>query len=264
MKSKAVVMGHPLHPMLIPFPFAFLAGAVGFDIAAWWFDVPAWWETASRLLILGVGTGLVAAIPGLVDYLFVVPPESSAKKRATLHLACMGSALILFLGSWLLRPAGGAAPGVALVGLELLGLVVLSTGGWMGGTLVYRNQIAVDHRYAGAGKWIEETMPATGGVVVVARANELSLNQMKLVHAEGRRIAVGCTEKGYAAFADRCTHRGGPLADGALICGVVQCPWHGSQFDVATGEVKEGPAKKAIATWKTEKDKDKITVNLRV
>jgi len=40
---------------------------------------------------------------------------------------------------------------------------------------------------------------------------------------------------------DRCTHRGGPLSDGVLMCGTVQCPWHGSQFDVKTVEVKCGP-----------------------
>jgi nitrite reductase/ring-hydroxylating ferredoxin subunit len=33
------------------------------------------------------------------------------------------------------------------------------------------------------------------------------------------------------------------------MCGVVQCPWHGSQFDVRSGQVKAGPAKKAIVTY---------------
>jgi uncharacterized membrane protein len=41
MKSKAVLFGHPLHPMLIPFPFAFLTGAVAFDAAGWLGDVPS-------------------------------------------------------------------------------------------------------------------------------------------------------------------------------------------------------------------------------
>ena len=62
------------------------------------------------------------------------------------------------------------------------------------------------------------------------------VNQMKLVHVDEARIVVARTEDGYAAFQDRCTHRGGPPI-GALICGTVQCPWHGSQFDVQTGEV---------------------------
>ena len=43
MKSKAVALGHPIHPMLIPFPFAFLTGAVLFDAAGWFRDLPSWW-----------------------------------------------------------------------------------------------------------------------------------------------------------------------------------------------------------------------------
>ncbi|MET0167857.1 MAG: Rieske 2Fe-2S domain-containing protein [Vicinamibacterales bacterium] len=42
------------------------------------------------------------------------------------------------------------------------------------------------------------------------------------------------------------------MSDGVLMCGTVQCPWHGSQFDVQTGEVKCGPAKENIATYLIE------------
>jgi nitrite reductase/ring-hydroxylating ferredoxin subunit len=73
------------------------------------------------------------------------------------------------------------------------------------------------------------------------------------------RIVIARTGKGYAAFADRCTHRGGPLSDGALMCGTVQCPWHGSQFDVQTGEVKCGPAEKPIQTYEIERGGDEKT-----
>ena len=75
---------------------------------------------------------------------------------------------------------------------------------------------------------------------------------MKLVHVDDQRIVVARTERGHAAFQDRCTHRGGPLSDGVLICGTVQCPWHGSQFDVQTGEVKCGPAEQPIQTYDIE------------
>jgi len=75
---------------------------------------------------------------------------------------------------------------------------------------------------------------------------------MKLVRAGDRRIAIARTEHGHAAFDDRCTHKGGPLSDGALVCGTVQCPWHGSQFDVTTGRVEQGPAEEPIATYVVE------------
>jgi len=72
---------------------------------------------------------------------------------------------------------------------------------------------------------------------------------MKLLHVGSKRIVLGKTEKGYVAFDDHCTHKGGSLAGGAMICSTVQCPWHGSQFDVTNGQVKAGPAKENIHTY---------------
>jgi nitrite reductase/ring-hydroxylating ferredoxin subunit len=76
---------------------------------------------------------------------------------------------------------------------------------------------------------------------------------MKLVRVDGRRIVVARTEEGYIAFEDRCSPKGGPLADGVLICRTVQCPWHGSQFDARTGAVKARPAKEPIGTHRIER-----------
>lgn len=115
--------------------------------------------------------------------------------------------------------------------------VLLSIAGWLGGTLVYRNQIGVDPRYANAGKWKEAYFKQNEGSIVVANAEELQENQMKLLHLQNKRIVLAKTETGYRAFDDRCSHRGGSLAGGAMICGTVQCPWHGSQFNTETGQV---------------------------
>ena len=65
---------------------------------------------------------------------------------------------------------------------------------------------------------------------------------MALLHLGERRVVLARTEDGFVAFDDRCTHKGGPLSDGTLACGTVQCPWHGSQFNVKTGQVLHGPA----------------------
>jgi nitrite reductase/ring-hydroxylating ferredoxin subunit len=128
----------------------------------------------------------------------------------------------------------------------------------MGGVLMVRNQIGIDHRYANAGKWQEEQRDPVSSRALAFAAAPLGVDQMKLVHDDGTRIAVARTENGYAAFDDRCTHRGGPLSDGVLICGTVQCPWHGSQFDVHTGAVKCGPAENAIKTYDVDKASGEI------
>ena len=250
MRSQASIKGHPIHPMLIVYPFAFLTGAFGFSLAARMSRSSDMRVVPDYLIPAGIGAGLIAAVPGAVDYFNSVPPQSSGKERATKHALLNVTALGLFATSWLLG-RGRNRTTLPLL-LQGLGSAVMSVAGYMGGTLVYRNQIGVDHRYANAGKWQEESREHSGSRALVSAAAALDVNQMKLVHVNDERIAVARTERGCAAFQDRCTHKGGPLSDGVLIAGTVQCPWHGSQFDVHTGEVKCGPAEQKIATYPIE------------
>jgi nitrite reductase/ring-hydroxylating ferredoxin subunit/uncharacterized membrane protein len=236
--------------MLIPYPFAFLTGGWGFGIAAAMTRNSDLATVARYLVPTGVAAGLMAAVPGIIDYRNSVPPDSSAKQRARQHGLLNSAALGLFTAGWLL---GRRRPRTVMpLLLQGLATAAMSRAGWLGGTLVYRNQIGVDHRYANAGKWQEEQQAPAGSRTQALAAAPLEINQMKLVHDGERRIVVGRTERGDAAFQDRCTHRGGPLSDGALICGTVQCPWHGSQFDVHSGDVKCGPATEPIETYAVE------------
>jgi nitrite reductase/ring-hydroxylating ferredoxin subunit/uncharacterized membrane protein len=276
MKSHAAVSSHPLHAMLIPFPFAFLVGTVFFDAIGVLLGLPTFWLVGHYLLAAGIVTALVAAIPGIIDYATTVPPRSSAKKRAATHGLTNSLAVALFATAWFSRTM--AEPDLMVLVLEAAGAAALSSGAWMGGTLVYRNQIGVDHRYARAGKWRESTISVPkGDFVTVADADELKAGQMKLLHLNARRWVVARTagvESGggesagaqsagaqlagadseFAVFDDRCPHRGGSLADGCLVDGTVQCPWHGSQFEVKTGRVVAGPAKENIATCEVRID----------
>ena len=263
MRSRASIKGHPIHPALIPFPFAFLVGAAGFDVGGVLMDRPALWTTGAYLAIAGIGAALVAAIPGFIDYLFTIPPHSSGKRRATQHMLLNLSAVAIFAVAWVVRGDAGARPELLQLLLEAAGAGLLTMGGWMGGTLAFRNQIGVDHRYAKAGRWNEEHVSSgADGSTIVIPGGELEVNQMKLLHADGRRIVLARTAEGYVAFSDGCTHRGGSLADGAMICGTVQCPWHGSQFDCATGNVKAGPAKEKIAVYTILQKNNEIVLQL--
>jgi uncharacterized membrane protein/nitrite reductase/ring-hydroxylating ferredoxin subunit len=259
MRSKASFKGHPIHPALIPFPLAFLNGALIFDAIGLVADRPALWTTGGHLAIAGIIAALVAAGPGFIDYLYTVPPQSTGKGRATKHMAVNLTAVALMAMAVWLRPESATPPGVPTLGLEIIAVALLAVGGWMGGTLVSRNQISVDHRYAGAGKWSESKIDAPrSDAVVVASAGELEVNQMKLLHIDDARIVLARTENGWVAFDDHCTHRGGSLAGGVMICGTVQCPWHGSQFDVRSGTVKAGPANEPIGTYNVEERDGKV------
>jgi uncharacterized membrane protein/nitrite reductase/ring-hydroxylating ferredoxin subunit len=263
MRSKASFRSHPIHPMLIPFPLAFLVGAFGFNAAGLVLAEPEFVRIGGWLTVVGVASALIAAVPGLIDYLYTVPPQSTGKRRATKHMAVNLSAVVLFALSLLLR--GGIAGETSWLNtfIELAAVGLLTAGGWMGGVLVSRNQISVDHRYAHAGKWREERITGSPGATVrVARADELKVNQLKLLHTERGRIVLASSEAGWVAFDDRCTHRGASLADGVMICGTVQCPWHGSQFDCASGAVRAGPAEAAIATYRVEERDDAVWLTL--
>ena len=262
MKSKAVLMGHPLHVMLTPFPIAFLIGAALFDAGGWMFAVPRWSATGRDLSLAGIATALLTAIPGLIDYVYTVPPRSSANTRATRHLLMMIAVVACFAAAlWTRRST--TYTDVIVVGFELIGVGLLAVGGFMGGTLLTRNLIGIDHRYARAGKWSEARFVAQPGqAITVARRDELQVDQMKLLHVDHRRIVLARTEQGYVAFDDRCTHRGGSLAGGVMVCGTVQCLWHGSQFDVATGKVKAGPATADISVYQVTVRGDDVTLAL--
>jgi nitrite reductase/ring-hydroxylating ferredoxin subunit/uncharacterized membrane protein len=262
-RSRASFLGHSIHAAIIPFPFAFLWGAAVFDLAGRLAGRPTLWTTGAYLALAGVAMALVASVPGLIDYLVVVPPKSSGKRRATKHLIVNLSSVALFAGAWWIRGDADAIPSTLQLAIELLAVVLLTIGGWLGGSLVTWNQIGIDRAYAHGGSWSEESFRAEPGEpLVVAKADDLEPNQMKLLHVDGRRIVLARTEEGYVAFDDRCTHEGGSLADGTMICGRVQCPWHGSQFDVATGKVASGPARAKIATYQVERRRGEILLRL--
>jgi len=248
MKSAAHVKGHPLHPILITFPIAFFSGSLFFDLACLLTAQIHLGQVAYWIQISGVGFALLAAIPGAIDYFLTVPPKSTGKKRATQHALLNITTVALFTGIWFYRQSANASQYIVVV-LDIIGVSLLAIAGWMGGTLVYRNQIGVDPRYAFAGKWKEKFFGQANGRVEIATAGELKINQMQLLHINHKRIALARNEHGYVAFDDRCTHRGGSLAAGSMICGTVQCPWHGSQFDVTRGDVKAGPAREKIRTY---------------
>jgi nitrite reductase/ring-hydroxylating ferredoxin subunit len=78
-----------------------------------------------------------------------------------------------------------------------------------------------------------------GDFVKVAETKDIQPSKMIAVEVDGEKVCVANVEGKYYAIGNVCTHMGGPLAEGKLEGNVVECPWHGSRFDVTTG--KEEP-----------------------
>ncbi|OLB68631.1 hypothetical protein AUI06_10490 [archaeon 13_2_20CM_2_52_21] len=78
--------------------------------------------------------------------------------------------------------------------------------------------------------------------VRVASTSEIPADKMKAVQYKSQQICLANIKGKFYAIKNTCTHLGGPLAQGKLEDHIVECPWHGSRFDLTTGEVRRGPA----------------------
>ena len=99
--------------------------------------------------------------------------------------------------------------------------------------------------------------------VRVASASEIPSGRLKLVDVQGERVAVANVDGSFYAFADECTHDGGPLSEGDLEGEIVTCPWHFSRFNVRTGEIVESPAEETVEVFEVKVEGDDVYVGGR-
>jgi uncharacterized membrane protein len=147
MESKAKALGHPIHQMLIPFPFGLLATAVIFDIVYLIWHNTTMVTVSYWMIIAGIIGAILAAPFGLIDWL-AIPQGTRAKSVGLLHGLGNVVVLLLFVGSWYLRYSSPDIPPyvpstLALV-LSFLGFILAGGTGWLGGELVDRLSVGVD------------------------------------------------------------------------------------------------------------------------
>jgi len=140
--STASVAGHPLHPMLIPFPIAFFVATLVCDIAFWSTTNAAWATAATWLLGAGLVMAALAAVAGLVDVL------GDARIRALNDVwwHAGGNVVVVLIQcvSWYLRYSQGSGvvvPKGLVLSLIVVGLLLFT--GWKGWNMVYRHRVGV-------------------------------------------------------------------------------------------------------------------------
>jgi 3-phenylpropionate/trans-cinnamate dioxygenase ferredoxin component len=101
-----------------------------------------------------------------------------------------------------------------------------------------------------------------GRFVKVARKSQLPENDGTYVEIESNRIALFNLGGEIYALDNACTHVGGPLSQGRVEDDEVECPWHGSRFDIRTGEVRTFPAREDVATYKVRVTGDDVEVEV--
>lgn len=141
--STAKVAGHPIHPMLIPFPVAFLVATLATDLTYWGTGNSFWAQASIWLIGAGVVMALLAAVAGFTD--FLGEPRIRALNEAWYHMLGNLSVVVISIGNFFLRFGQGAEAGVLPWGLVMSFVVVgiLLFTGWMGWQMVYRGHVAV-------------------------------------------------------------------------------------------------------------------------
>jgi len=145
MESRAKILGHPIHQMLIPFPFGLLATSVIFDLVYLLWGNPVMTTVSYWMVFAGIIGAIIAAPFGLIDWL-AIPSNTRAKTIGAIHGLGNVFVLALFLVSCLLRYSSRVPyepPTLAFV-CSFAGFALAAVTGWLGGELVDRLSIGVD------------------------------------------------------------------------------------------------------------------------
>jgi nitrite reductase/ring-hydroxylating ferredoxin subunit/uncharacterized membrane protein len=223
-----VWLGAPLHPALTDVPVGALTAAVALDAVGVVTDSAVVDRQADGALAVSIAGAVAAATTGLSDWRYL----RGEKRRLAAGHGLLNIVGLAFNATSLgLRLAGRRRAGRVSSGL---GFVVAAVAAHLGGELSF-----------GLGVRVNQAQPArsAGEFRAVLDASQLERAEMRKVEVDGEAVLVARSVEGdLCAIANTCSHFGGPLAEGEREGDVVVCPWHGSRFDLCTGEVRGGPA----------------------
>jgi nitrite reductase/ring-hydroxylating ferredoxin subunit/uncharacterized membrane protein len=217
-------IGHPVHAALTDAPVGIFAVVIALDVLAY----PG---AADVALVFGILAMIAAAAAGLADY---TDTDGGARTRATLHATLMTVALLVYLFSLAIR-AGAPADRAIPIALSIVGFALLTAGAFVGGDVVYRLGNMVNrHAWRGSGaKWLALEVDGEDELAEgVPKKAKLGINTLVIVRVGSAVLALH----------EQCAHAGGPLSQGTLVDGCIECPWHGSRFRLSDGRLRRGPA----------------------
>ncbi len=217
-------LGHPLHAATTDVPVGALTVSLVLDVL----DLRS---AADIALVVGVLFMLLSAVIGAVDY---ADTDGTALMQATVHSTVMVLSLVAYLVSLAIR-AGQPDDRVAAVATAFVGYGLLTVGAYVGGHVVYAlGNMVRQHAFLSRGsKWLPiELDPAT----------QLAESTPTRVRFGSELLVLVRQGETIHALHERCAHAGGPLSKGTIVDGCLQCPWHGSRFELATGHVRRGPS----------------------
>ena len=219
-------LGHPLHPALTDVPL----GAWSVSFVADLCEMAGWKRSAGvgdTSLAVGLAGAAAAAATGWNDWQHT---SGRARRIGLVHGLLNGTIALLYTGSMLSRKSGHRGRGIAL---SMSGFALSGLSAYLGGVLVYSEGIGVDHARG---------VTAPPDYKRVMLLTDLPSGQPRRAEIDGARFLLMRRGERVSAIAESCAHQGGPLSEGKLDGDAVTCPWHGSRFNVETGELIDGPS----------------------
>ncbi|RZU32454.1 nitrite reductase/ring-hydroxylating ferredoxin subunit [Blastococcus saxobsidens] len=244
-----VWLGHPVHPFLVTVPVgAWTAAALLDGLDATGRGGPGTAQAAQAVVGLGVAGAVASAATGMTDWQHA---HDEARRVGLVHAALNSTALALYSWSLADRRRGRA---VRARVTAAVGYAVVLAGGYLGGTLSYRHRLGVDHSVGS-----REPRRFTR----VADLADLPDGEPVGVDVAGVPVVLVGTEGAVRAVSGRCPHQGAPLGEGWLHRDELVCPWHGSRFDLDTGEPAQGPSTAPLPCYDTRIRDGRVEVRRR-
>ncbi len=228
-------LGHPVHPLAVAIPIGMWTLAFGLDVLAGigLLRDRAAPRAADLALKAGTAGAVLAIATGMADWNQL---NGRDRRVGLVHGTINTAAVGLNVASIVLRGRGRLARGRWLSGGAF---VFTGLSSYLGAHLIYRRKVAVDHadrspeprdyKAVVAFADLQDNVPHRAAVWDEVAKKEIGI---ALVRQGDRVHAMGA----------RCAHAGGPLDQGWVFEGTLVCPWHGSRFDLETGQTVTGPA----------------------
>lgn len=221
-------LGHPLHVVLTDVPLGSWTAAAVLDVLEKTTGSRAIGRGADAAITVGLVGAAGAAITGLADWSKI--GSGQPRRIGLAHGLLNATATACYITSLCLRQIHSRRAGRRFA---LLGLMVSSVAAYLGGHLVFKERIGVDHT--------ADDSPPENFIPILAEA-ELRENELRRADAMGMAVLLVRRGQRIYAIAETCAHLGGPLSGGELEQATVRCPWHGSRFSLEDGRVLEGPS----------------------
>jgi nitrite reductase/ring-hydroxylating ferredoxin subunit/uncharacterized membrane protein len=216
-------LGHSIHAVLTDVPIGALTLVVIFDIL----DVR---HAADITLAFGILAMLGAAVAGMADY---SDTDDEPRMVATVHATLMVIALVIYVVSLAIRwTTPEFSDRLVPIVLSIVGYLIVAGAAWVGGEVVYGFGNMVNRhawRFGNKSSWAKLDL------------TEIPENTPTAAKAGAQSLVVVRQGSTVQALHAVCAHAGGPLAEGRLVDGCIECPWHFSRFEMATGNRTQGP-----------------------